>query len=82
MKQFNCNWPAPVKVSRGEPPEKDMVNLSELPPDERRRAFARMKERNPELAGFVERMGIEFGRIELHVDKETADQVGVSRDAD
>lgn len=81
MKQFNCNWPAPVKVSRGDPIEKGMVNLSELPPEERRRAFARMKDQQPELARFVERMGIEFGRLELHVDKDTADQVGVRRDA-
>lgn len=81
MKQFDCNWPAPVAVSRGEPIEKDMVNLSELPPEERRRAFDRMKECNPELAGFVERMGGAFGRLELYVDEETADQVGVRHDA-
>lgn len=74
--QFCPNWPMPVAVADGPPPEQDMVNLSALDPVEKREAFKRLKDSDPDLAEFVSAMGRSFGRFELYVDKQTAARVG------
>lgn len=78
--QFNPNWPAPVKIARGPMPERDMVKLSALDTDAKRKAFQEMKAQEPGMADFIERMHNTFGRSELFVDHATAEQLGVRRD--
>jgi len=51
------------------------VNLSALPIEQRKAAFDGLKREAPELAGFVQAMAAEFGKVELSVDPETADRV-------
>lgn len=74
--QFNPNWPTPIHTTR-ENPLRDKVNLSRLDPEEKRKAFERLKEAEPGIAEFVEQMHGTFGKSDLYIDKQTADRLGV-----
>lgn len=69
-------WPKSVPVARGRCTE-GLTNLSSLDQAERARAFAGLKRQQPELAGLVTRIGKRFGKVELFVDAQTAEALGV-----
>lgn len=72
------DWPTPVPTVHGRATE-GLTNLSRLDHAARARAFAGLKAQQPELASMVGRMAQRFGKLELYVDHQTAQALGVDR---
>ena len=71
------NWPAPMLVAKGRKPERDMVNLSTLDTEAKRRAFQKMRQHEPGVAEFLAQMARSFGPSTTFIDTDTAKRLGV-----